>query len=121
MFFTVTSIVTAEPSLTLSCLGFIAKENSETVEFALHTRPLLVPAAILMSLGRMHHYYSDMSHADKLFKSIPRSDAQWIGRRLAQLSDEQLRDAFRAAGYSPEEIEGFTHAVRERINVLNAL
>ena len=34
-------------------------------------------------------------------KHIPRSDARWIGGLLAQLSPEQIRDAFRAAGYSP--------------------
>jgi hypothetical protein len=54
-------------------------------------------------------------------KNIPRSDARWIGQLLAQLSPDQIRDAFRAAGYTPEETEGFTEAVLARISELNDL
>ena len=32
-------------------------------------------------------------------KTITVENARWMGSVLAQLSDEQLRDAFRAAGY----------------------
>jgi hypothetical protein len=52
---------------------------------------------------------------------IPRAHAQWIAQLLAQLSPEQIRDAFRAAGYSPNEIEGYTKAVEGRIAELNDL
>lgn len=52
---------------------------------------------------------------------IPRADARWIGQILAQLSPEQIRDAFRGAGYSPEEIEGYTKIVEGRISELNDL
>lgn len=52
---------------------------------------------------------------------IPRAHAQWIGQLLAQLSPQQIRDAFRAAGYSPEEIEGYTKIVEGRISELNDL
>lgn len=55
------------------------------------------------------------------FKQIPRADAKWIGGWLAQLSDAQIADAFRAAGFTQEEIEGFTRKVREKINELNDL
>jgi hypothetical protein len=54
-------------------------------------------------------------------KHIPRADAKWIGSRLAELSPDQIRDAFRAAGYSPQEIESCTHAVLSRIQELNSL
>jgi len=54
-------------------------------------------------------------------KHIPRADAKWIGSLLAQLSPDQIRDAFRAAGYSPEEIELCTQAVISRIQELNSL
>ena len=54
-------------------------------------------------------------------KRVPRADARWTGDLLAQLSPDQIRDAFRAAGYSPEEIEGFTAVVRERIAALQKL
>lgn len=54
-------------------------------------------------------------------RDINRADAKWIGGVLAQLSAAQIADAFRAAGYSPAEIEGFTRVVMERIRELNAL
>jgi hypothetical protein len=52
------------------------------------------------------------------FKHIPRDHAKWIGSYLSQLSDDQIRDAFRAGGFSPEEVEGYTKKVREKINEL---
>lgn len=55
------------------------------------------------------------------FKRIPREHAKWIGRYLAQLSDKQISDAFRAAEFTPKEVEGFTKKVREKINELNEL
>jgi hypothetical protein len=50
---------------------------------------------------------------------IPRADARWIGQLLAQLSKEQIRQAFRSAGYSPQEVEGFANVVEQRINEMN--
>ncbi|HYL76009.1 MAG TPA: hypothetical protein VEU96_17495 [Bryobacteraceae bacterium] len=54
-------------------------------------------------------------------KNIPRDDARWIGGVLGRLSPEQIRDAFRAAGYSPKEVEGFAHVVELRIAELQKL
>ena len=54
-------------------------------------------------------------------KHIPRADARWIGNLLAQLSPDQVRAAFRAAGYTPEEVEDFTKIVKGRIAELNKL
>jgi hypothetical protein len=56
-----------------------------------------------------------------LLKDITVSQAKWLGNILSQLSDQQIRDAFRAANYSPEEIEGLTQIMRSRINELVAL
>jgi len=52
---------------------------------------------------------------------IPRSDAKWIGSLLDQFSPDQIRDAFRAAGYSPEMADGFTTVLISRIQELNRL
>jgi len=54
-------------------------------------------------------------------KHIPRSDARWIGQLLAQLSPAQIRDAFRSAGYTPEEVESFSTVVENRIAELSDL
>lgn len=55
----------------------------------------------------------------ELFNNITTSDAKWIGGLLARLSDEQIKDAFRAANYPPEEVERLAGAVLERIEALN--
>jgi hypothetical protein len=54
-------------------------------------------------------------------RQIPRGDAKWMGHLLAQLSPDQIRDAFKAAGYSAEEVAGFTAVLQSRIAQLNDL
>ena len=54
----------------------------------------------------------------ELFDDITVDRARWIGVWLARLSDNQIRDAFRAANYSPEEVDILSEAVGERINEL---
>ena len=58
--------------------------------------------------------YVDFWH----FKQIPIEHVKWIGGYLSQLSDEQIKDAFRAGGFSSDEIEGFAANVRQKINEL---
>jgi hypothetical protein len=55
----------------------------------------------------------------KLFEDISVSDAKWIGSYLGRLSDQQIKDAFRAANYSPQAVEALSSAVRRRIDQLN--
>ena len=57
----------------------------------------------------------------KLFEDITVQDAKWLASWLSRLSDEQLKDAFRAANYSPEEVGQLAGAVRARINALTNL
>jgi hypothetical protein len=52
---------------------------------------------------------------------IPRADAKWMGQLLAQLSPAQIRDAFRAAGYAPQDVEEFSRVVEKRIGILERL
>ena len=54
-------------------------------------------------------------------RGIPIAHARWIGSLLAQLSDEQLRDAFRVANYPEGVTESYVSALRERINQLTQL
>ena len=53
-----------------------------------------------------------------LFDNITVNDTRWIASWLGKLSDEQLKDAFRAANYSPEQVDELAQATRERINLL---
>jgi hypothetical protein len=93
---------------------FITKVTSDEVNFSVPRRPdwiVLVNAPeFFMRLGLRW-----IGH------QIPREDAKWMGHLLAQLSSDQIRDAFRAAGYSPQEIEGFTAVLESRIAQLNQL
>jgi hypothetical protein len=54
-------------------------------------------------------------------QKIPRSDVKWIASLLSQLSPDQIRDAFRAGGYSPEQVEAYAAAMQARIAELAPL
>ena len=54
----------------------------------------------------------------KLFDNITVGDTKWLAGWLGRLSDHQIRDAFRAANYTTEEVELLAVAVRARINTL---
>jgi hypothetical protein len=75
-------------------------------------------------IKKVDHGYVVFNYNGKnqhLLKGITVTQAKWLGNILSQLSDQQLRDAFRAANYSPEEIEGLTRVLRSRINELVSL
>ncbi len=54
----------------------------------------------------------------KLFQGITVADARWLSERFKALSDEQIKDAFRAANYSAEEVDTLTAAVKARVAAL---
>jgi hypothetical protein len=93
---------------------FISHITPDYVDFRAPSRPtwleLSNPPAFLRRV-----------HLEWIGKDIPRADAKWMGQLLNRLSPDQIRDAFRAAGYSPQEVEGFAHVVKGRIDELNAL
>jgi hypothetical protein len=93
---------------------FIKKIGAEYVDFETPHRPSLIvffnPREFLMRV-----------HLEWIGRRIPRLDARWMGQQLAQLSSGQIRDAFRSAGYSQAEIEGFSAVMESRIAELNRL
>lgn len=92
-------------------------ERDGVVEFDYDTRP-----RGLGHLSVLHpFYYRSQVKKEKAMRGIPVAHARWIGSLLAQLSDEQLRDAFRAANYSEGTRESYVSALRERINQLTQL
>ncbi len=66
-------------------------------------------------------YRSSQAKKERAMKTITVANARWMGSVLSQLSDEQLRDAFRSAGYDTATMEGFIKVIRNRIAELNAL
>ena len=51
----------------------------------------------------------------KLFEGLTVADARWLSDLFKGLSDEQIKDAFRAANYTPEEVDTLTVALKARI------
>jgi hypothetical protein len=56
-----------------------------------------------------------------LFDNITVEQARWLGDILGRLSEEQIKDAFRAANYTPQEVEAMSQEVMGRINSLRRL
>jgi hypothetical protein len=93
---------------------FVEKTTPGFVDFVLHSRPFFLSAVNVPN-------YRDRTKMEQVTKHIPRADAEWLGRRLSRLSGEQIRDAFRAGGYTKEEVELYTRSMRKRIAELGAL
>jgi len=51
----------------------------------------------------------------EIFEGVTVENASWLYELLSQLSDRQIGDAFRAANYSPSEVEIYTQAVKNKI------
>lgn len=66
-------------------------------------------------------YFFGQRKASNTISKVPAQDAAWVGQRLAQLSDQQLDDAFRAAAYDQRTREAYVRAMRQRINQLARL
>jgi hypothetical protein len=60
------------------------------------------------------HYSGKMSAQ----ASVPLDHARWFAGVIGQLTDDQLREAFKAAGATPTEIDGFSRQIRRKINEL---
>ena len=96
---------------------FVMGVEDGSVEFDYDTRPSKLGHFSIVYLP----YYRGEVKKEKAMRGIPVAHARWIGSLLTQLTDEQLRDAFRAAQYNEETIDGYVRALRERINQLTQL
>jgi hypothetical protein len=94
--------------------GFIGKVAPEYVDFRTPSHPALIYVFGLPAFMRRVRLDDTVHH-------IPRADARWIGQLLSGLSPDQIRDAFRAAGYAPKQVDAFTSVVQARIQELNRL
>lgn len=93
---------------------FIRKERPEFVDFNVPSRPAL------MVLFDPHEFFSRMG-LRWIGRDIPRQHARWIGEMLGQLSEDQIRDAFRSAGYEGAELDGFAADFEQRVDELKKL
>jgi len=93
---------------------FIRKVTASTVDFQVPARPRFVYWV------NPKEYWARV-HLEWIGKNVPREDARWMGQLLARLAPKQLRDAFRAAGYSPQQADEFAGVMQHRIAVLTDL
>jgi hypothetical protein len=93
---------------------FIDKVSGDFVDFVMHSRPPLLAAINIPN-------YEKRTHMQNVTNHIPRADAKWLGERLSQLTEQQIRDCFRAGGYTQAEIDGYSAVIQNRIAALNAL
>ncbi len=93
---------------------FIRNISAEYVDFRTPSRPALIYAFNLPG-------FLQRIRLDGVVHHIPRADAQWLGQLLSRLSLSQIRDAFRAAGYTQTQIDAYSNVVQARIAALNAL
>ncbi len=93
---------------------FIDKMTPEYIDFGTPSRPALIYALWPPRFMRR-------VRLDGIVHRIPRGDAQWIGHLLANLSSDQIRDSFRAAGYTQAQVDSFSKVVQTRITELTRL
>jgi hypothetical protein len=94
--------------------SFVKKVTADHVDFVMHSRPFFLT---------IFHFpnYRLRTRMESVTKHIPIADARWLGNRLGQFSTGQIGDCFRAAGFSPAEVEGYTRVVLQRIDALKKL
>jgi hypothetical protein len=101
----------------LSTRFVMGVEDDGSVEFDYDTRPTKLGMLSIV----YPPYYRSQVKKEKAMRGIPVEHARWIGSLLSQLSEQQLRDAFHAAGYNRTLTSGYVNALRERISQLNRL
>lgn len=97
---------------------FITRSTDTEVDFATPAAP---KALLAETVGFGAVPYAKRASLDWLGKNIPRDDARWIGSLLAQLTHQQLVDAFRAGNFPPDEIVMYVTLVENRIIELKSL
>ncbi len=96
---------------------FVLGVEDGAVEFDFDTRPTNLGSIAIF----YPPYYRSEVKKEKAMRGIAVEHARWIGSLLSQLTDEQLRDAFRAAHYHERTMEGYVRSLRARITQLTRL
>jgi hypothetical protein len=93
---------------------FVKKVTPKDVDLVMNSRPFFLTIFNFP-------YYRTRTRMESIAKDIPIADARWLGNLLGRFSPEQIRDCFRAASFSPDEVEGYSRIVMQRIDALKKL
>ena len=94
--------------------SFIRRVTPDRVVF--NFRSCFAPFSVLYP-----RIYRECRHDNRVGHAVPIEDVRWITTLLKQLSFEQIADAFRAAGYTAEEVDGYARVVSQRVSILQGL
>ena len=90
--------------------GFFSRSRNEAADYA--------KAEFIKAVNGDVIDFSYSGKNQKLFTNLTVADARWVSNLFKRLSDEQIKDAFRSANYSTEEIEMLTKALKARMAAL---
>jgi hypothetical protein len=93
---------------------FIAKVMPDAIDFVLHSRPHFLSVVDVAN-------YRERTKMEQITKDVPRADVKWLAGRLSRLTDAQIRDGFRAAGFTGVDLDTLSRVMRRRIAELGAL
>src|SRR5258706_2573218 len=93
---------------------FIEKVTATYADLGMHSRPSV------FSIFNFRNYRF-RTRMESVVKHIPIADARWIGDRLGRLLTDQVRDCFRAAGFSSAEVDAYAQVVMQRLAALKQL
>jgi len=93
--------------------GFLSRSRNDVPDY--------VKAEFIKKVNGDVIDFSYSGKNQKLFEGLTVADARWLANLMKRLSDDQIKDAFRSANYSAEEVDLLAGALRERINALAKL
>ena len=97
---------------------FITRKTDTTVSFGTPAPPT---GSLLKSGGFLAGDYFKRKGFGWIGTDIPLADARWMGSLLAQLSREQIADAFRAGNFPADQADIYVDLVENRIQLLKTL
>ena len=90
--------------------GFFSRSRNDAADY--------VKAAFIKKVNGDVIDFNYGGKNQKLFEGLTVADARWLSALMKRLSDDQIKDAFRAANYSGEEVDMLSGALKRRIDAL---
>lgn len=95
--------------------GVLSREKWDCDGFAGQTKKFVTGVE-----GGMVKFGYDGKKQNEIKEGIRVSDVKWLLGYIGRITDAQLRDGLKASGATPNEVDCFTTALRDRINQLKS-